>query len=66
MQIIIRGYLLLEYLDLNYLTSIFSCKWLISYSHKVQDSINGGPNKSGRLENFLKKKKRGWGGGGAY
>ena len=40
-----------------YLTSIFSNKWLTSYSHKVENLIcRGALNKSGRLEIFLKKK----------
>ena len=56
-----------------YLTSNFSDKWLASYSHKVENVKNewegwgegggrkGASNNSmgGRLENFLKKNKRG-------
>ena len=35
-------------LQLFYLTSIFSYKWLTSYSHKVENLISeGGPTKSG-------------------
>ena len=37
---------------LFYVTSTFSNKWLASYSHKVENLISAGPNKS-----------RGWGAG---
>ena len=39
-QIIIRGYLLLESLDL--LNKFFSCKWLTSYSHNVEKRAGRG------------------------
>ena len=32
---------------LFYVTSTFSCKWLASYSHKVENLVSAGPNKSG-------------------
>ena len=48
-----------------YLTSIFSCKWFSSYSHKVENLISRGVLiRAGGLENFLKQNKRGRGGGG--
>ena len=37
----------------------FSCKWLTSYSHKVENLISRGPNNSRGTGKFLKKNKRG-------
>ena len=37
------------------LASIFSYKWLTSYSHKVENLMEGGPNKSGGVGKFFEK-----------